>query len=247
MSLSQKTDASRFTSISTLFAQPFARRTNWFNFPRSIECRPRSGSPPCTSQPHACCAEATHTHCNHHFRNAPHPAAAPTTARKWTHPCHHLKVHPPAASARFHRRHPNPRTIALFFAPTYGHISSNAIVDAAIITALPLARLALIRSRATSPLSDVVPRGLSEDIVRLISRKKGEPELAARVWRLRAYHQWLFVHRSEHVGKYIRARMLLKSGDNAYTRAIGKIKPAATAPALIFASGRNPRLALERR
>ena len=51
---------------------------------------------------------------------------------------------------------------------------------------------------------------------------------------------WIFVPRSEHEGKYIRARMLLRSGDNAYTRAIGKIKPAGPAPALGFASRHNP-------
>ena len=50
---------------------------------------------------------------------------------------------------------------------------------------------------------------------------------------------WLFVPRAEHEGKYIRARMLLRSGGYAYTRAIGKIKVAGTGTttALGFASG----------
>ncbi|MEM1239869.1 MAG: Fe-S cluster assembly protein SufB [Cyanobacteria bacterium P01_H01_bin.26] len=38
--------------------------------------------------------------------------------------------------------------------------------------------------------SDVIPRGLSEDIIRLISQKKGEPEFMLE-FRLKAYRQWL--------------------------------------------------------
>ncbi len=38
--------------------------------------------------------------------------------------------------------------------------------------------------------SDTIPKGLSEDIVRLISQKKGEPEWMLE-WRLRAYRHWL--------------------------------------------------------
>ena len=38
--------------------------------------------------------------------------------------------------------------------------------------------------------SDTIPRGLNEDIVRLISEKKGEPEFMLE-FRLRAYRQWL--------------------------------------------------------
>jgi Fe-S cluster assembly protein SufB len=38
--------------------------------------------------------------------------------------------------------------------------------------------------------SDVVPKGLSEDIVRLISAKKGEPAWLLE-WRLKAYRGWL--------------------------------------------------------
>jgi Fe-S cluster assembly protein SufB len=38
--------------------------------------------------------------------------------------------------------------------------------------------------------SDIAPRGLSEDTVRLISAKKGEPEWLLE-WRLRAYRGWL--------------------------------------------------------
>ena len=38
--------------------------------------------------------------------------------------------------------------------------------------------------------SDVIPKGLSEDIVRTISEKKGEPEWLLE-WRLKAYRHWL--------------------------------------------------------
>ena len=38
--------------------------------------------------------------------------------------------------------------------------------------------------------SDVAPKGLSEDVVRLISSKKQEPEWMLE-WRLKAYRHWL--------------------------------------------------------
>ncbi|MEX2575401.1 MAG: Fe-S cluster assembly protein SufB, partial [Halofilum sp. (in: g-proteobacteria)] len=38
--------------------------------------------------------------------------------------------------------------------------------------------------------SDTVPPGLNEDVIRLISSKKGEPEWMLE-WRLQAYHHWL--------------------------------------------------------
>jgi Fe-S cluster assembly protein SufB len=38
--------------------------------------------------------------------------------------------------------------------------------------------------------TDVVPPGLDEDVVRLISAKKGEPEWLTE-WRLQAYRHWL--------------------------------------------------------
>ncbi|MGL4242084.1 MAG: Fe-S cluster assembly protein SufB, partial [Beijerinckiaceae bacterium] len=38
--------------------------------------------------------------------------------------------------------------------------------------------------------SDLAPKGLSEDIVRFISAKKGEPEWMTE-WRLEAYRRWL--------------------------------------------------------
>ena len=38
--------------------------------------------------------------------------------------------------------------------------------------------------------SDTVPPGLNEDVIRLISRKKGEPEFLLN-WRLKSYRHWL--------------------------------------------------------
>ena len=52
----------------------------------------------------------------------------------------------------------------------------------------------LVRSRyehgfVTDIEQELVPPGLDEDVVRLISRKKGEPEFLTR-WRLKAYRLW---------------------------------------------------------
>ena len=38
--------------------------------------------------------------------------------------------------------------------------------------------------------ADAIPRGLSEDVIRLISAKKNEPEWMLE-WRLKAYRHWL--------------------------------------------------------
>jgi Fe-S cluster assembly protein SufB len=38
--------------------------------------------------------------------------------------------------------------------------------------------------------ADIIPKGLSEDVIRLISAKKNEPEFMLE-WRLRAYRHWL--------------------------------------------------------
>ena len=60
-------------------------------------------------------------------------------------PATHLKVHPPAPVALFHHRCPHPQVIAFcsFLTPKYVHISSSAIVDAAIVAARPRVRPSL--------------------------------------------------------------------------------------------------------
>jgi Fe-S cluster assembly protein SufB len=45
--------------------------------------------------------------------------------------------------------------------------------------------------------ADVIPRGLSEDVVRLISGKKGEPPFMLE-WRLKAYRRWLEMSEPHH-------------------------------------------------
>ncbi len=42
----------------------------------------------------------------------------------------------------------------------------------------------------TDVLSDIAPKGLSEDVVRMISAKKGEPDWLTE-WRLHAYRRWV--------------------------------------------------------
>jgi len=45
--------------------------------------------------------------------------------------------------------------------------------------------------------SDTIPRGLNEDVVRLISTKKGEPPFML-AWRLKAYRRWLEMKEPHH-------------------------------------------------
>ena len=45
--------------------------------------------------------------------------------------------------------------------------------------------------------SDVIPRGLNEDVIRTISEKKNEPEWMLE-WRLKAYRHWL---KMEEIGR----------------------------------------------
>ena len=57
-----------------------------------------------------------------------------------------------------------------------------------------------------------------------------------------AWGTYRSVLKSGQVGKYIRVKVALTTGGHAYTRVIGKIKPASTTDpvALSFASGHNP-------
>ncbi len=57
-----------------------------------------------------------------------------------------------------------------------------------------------------------------------------------------AGNTYRFVPRSEHIGKYIRAKMQLTTGSHAYTtytRVVGKVKAPTNAPTLSFAGGHN--------
>jgi Fe-S cluster assembly protein SufB len=48
--------------------------------------------------------------------------------------------------------------------------------------------------------SDVIPRGLTEDTIRLISEKKNEPEWMLE-FRLKAYRHWLTMTGTEALAK----------------------------------------------
>ena len=54
---------------------------------------------------------------------------------------------------------------------------------------------------------DIAPKGLNEDIVRLISSKKGEPEWLLE-WRLRAFRSWLKMTRALVAERHLRAGRL---------------------------------------
>src|SRR4030067_2820205 len=80
---------------------------------------------------------------------------------------------------------------------TYDRRAAEAIVaEAAMATAKPgieaLVRREYKQGFVTELEADSVPPGLNEDIVRLISTKKGEPEFM-RAWRLQAYRHWLTI------------------------------------------------------
>ncbi|HTX19949.1 MAG TPA: Fe-S cluster assembly protein SufB [Bacteroidota bacterium] len=45
--------------------------------------------------------------------------------------------------------------------------------------------------------TDVIPKGLNEDVIRLISRKKNEPEFMLE-WRLKAFRHWLTLKEEPH-------------------------------------------------
>ena len=44
--------------------------------------------------------------------------------------------------------------------------------------------------------TDTVPRGLNEDIIRLISAKKNEPDFMLD-WRMKAYQHWVKLAKSQ--------------------------------------------------
>jgi len=49
--------------------------------------------------------------------------------------------------------------------------------------------------------AETIPRGLNEDIVRIISGKKNEPQWLLD-WRLKAYHQWVKMEKKEGAPKW---------------------------------------------
>ncbi|MBV9623638.1 MAG: Fe-S cluster assembly protein SufB, partial [Acidobacteria bacterium] len=57
----------------------------------------------------------------------------------------------------------------------------------------------------TAVEEDRLPKGLNEDIVRLLSEKKGEPDFMLE-WRLKAYRHWASLERSEAEPKWANVR-----------------------------------------
>ena len=69
--------------------------------------------------------------------------------------------------------------------------------------------------------TDTIPRGLSEDVVRLISSKKNEPEFMLE-WRLKGYRRWLTM-KEPHWGNFDYAP--IDSQDIIYYSAPKSVKP----------------------
>src|SRR3989442_1175454 len=57
----------------------------------------------------------------------------------------------------------------------------------------------------TSVEEERVPKGLNEDIIRLISAKKNEPEFMLQ-WRLKAYHHWASLEKAQAEPKWANVR-----------------------------------------
>ena len=57
----------------------------------------------------------------------------------------------------------------------------------------------------TSVEEERVPKGLNEDIIRLISAKKNEPEFMLQ-WRLKAYQHWASLEKAQAEPKWANVR-----------------------------------------
>src|SRR5690554_6763087 len=70
----------------------------------------------------------------------------------------------------------------------------NSLTEPAVIAADDPIESFLDREYSAGFVTDIesvtIPKGLSEDTIRLLSKKKGEPEFMLE-WRLAAYHHWL--------------------------------------------------------
>src|SRR5215203_2304758 len=68
----------------------------------------------------------------------------------------------------------------------------------------------------TDTEQDIIPIGLDEDVVRLISSKKGEPEWMLE-WRLKAFRAWATTRRHQK-----------RRSSTAWTRSIRRFGPLST-------------------
>src|SRR2546425_7253904 len=74
--------------------------------------------------------------------------------------------------------------------------------------------------------ADVAPKGLNEDIVRLISSKKGEPEWMTD-WRLKAYRFWLTLESKEPQWSKVRFPKIDYQDAHYYSAPVKKDGPAS--------------------
>jgi Fe-S cluster assembly protein SufB len=75
--------------------------------------------------------------------------------------------------------------------------------------------------------SDLAPRGLNEDIIRLISAKKNEPEFMLE-WRLKAYRHWAKLAKAEAEPRWSNVRYPSIDYQNIIYYAAPKQKKALT-------------------
>src|SRR5215469_16568681 len=77
----------------------------------------------------------------------------------------------------------------------------------------------------TSVEEDKIPKGLSEDVIRLISAKKNEPEFMLE-WRLKAYRHWESLEKSHAEPKWANVKFGPIDYQNISYYSAPKKKPA---------------------
>src|SRR5256885_2152921 len=97
----------------------------------------------------------------------------------------------PAGRARRGRRAARPHRERLQFVRVRDHLHPGTATGVAMSSGIEAQVLQPYKYGFVTDIeADVVPPGLSEDVIRLISVKKGEPQWMLE-WRLKAYRHWL--------------------------------------------------------
>ena len=65
--------------------------------------------------------------------------------------------------------------------------------------------------------TETIPKGLNEDIIRLISAKKNEPEWLLE-WRLKAYRHWLTMEEPHLAERQVRRRSTTRTSSTTRRR-----------------------------
>ena len=81
----------------------------------------------------------------------------------------------------------------------------------------------------TSVEEERVPKGLNEDIIRLISAKKNEPEFMLQ-WRLKAYHHWASLEKAQAEPKWANVKYGLIDYQEIVYYSAPKQKPRSDEP-----------------